>query len=557
MELNIVHLIPEIILLVTACLVCLLGLSSSDLVRRSCQVLAAIACLLGLGVTIATHYIAVNNGTLQSTQAALVNFRYYNPQFITGLACAIGFIMVLISWDMPARSDPTSTDTRYRGEYFGMMLFSLAGVAMIGKVNDLVWLFIVLELVSIPTYIMVATGRSQIIAQEAGIKYFFLGALAAAIFLFGFSYIYGATGATRFADIREALGGSQMAALNNPLALIGILAVIVGVSFKIAAVPMHFYTPDVYQGAATPVTAYLAFAPKTAGIIAIIAMLSLFNFNYSTPEGYSVMILLSVMAGLTMTIGNVLALLQRNIKRTLAYSSIAHSGYMLVGLAAGPGLVGSTGEVGHDGVLATLFYLGSYAVMNTGAFAVLAYLQGKADAGEDLDDLAGVAREHRGPALMFALCLFSLIGMPLTVGFVGKLYIVNTALSSGRMALAIIVAVNAAIAAAYYLKIIGSMYLREPLYPFSLRRTPAIRAAAIICTVGTIALFFVPTILMLPSWGYNAHDSASAAPLIQPQNASRLGAVTTPASANLRMAIMQSAGSSAPADGLRNTQFVR
>ena len=535
MELNIVHLFPEIILLVTACVVTLLGLSTSDVVRRSTQVLAAIACLLGLAVTIGMHIIDQQHGMLQTTEAALVNFRYYNPEYITGLACAVGFLLVLVSWDMPARNEPAATDKRYRGEYFGMMLFSLAGVAMIGKVNDLVWLFIVLELVSIPTYIMVATGRSQIIAQEAGIKYFFLGALAAAIFLFGFSYIYGATGATRFADIRQAFGGSEMAVLNNPLALIGILAVIVGVSFKIAAVPMHFYTPDVYQGAATPVTAYLAFAPKTAGIIAIIAMLSLFNFNYSTPDGYCVMILLSVMAALTMTIGNVLALLQRNIKRTLAYSSIAHSGYMLVGLAAGPAIGAGAGEVSHDGVLATLFYLGSYAVMNTGAFAVLAYLQGKADAAEDLDDLAGVAREHRGPALMLALCLFSLIGMPLTVGFVGKLYIINTALSSGRMAVAIITAVNAAIAAAYYLKIIGAMYLREPLYPFSLRRSEPIRIAALVCTVGVIALFFIPGVLMLPSWGYYAHDPADAVPAVLMHDHSQQGAAL-PASTNLRLA---------------------
>jgi NADH-quinone oxidoreductase subunit N len=359
--------------------------------------------------------------------------------------------------------------------------------------------------VSIPTYIMVATGRGQIIAQEAGIKYFFLGALAAAVFLFGFSYIYGATGATRFSDIRAAFGYSfahpELAVISSPLALIGILTVIVGVSYKIAAVPLHFYAPDVYQGAATPVTAYLAFAPKAAGMLAIIAMLSLFNFNFDSTYGYDVMTLLSVMAALTMTVGNVLALLQRNIKRLLAYSSIAHSGYMLVGLAAGPG----DNAIGHDGILATLFYLASYAVMNTGAFAVLVYLQGKADAAEDLDDLAGVAREHRGPAIMLALCLLSLIGMPFTIGFYSKLYVINAALFSGRYALAVITAINAAIAAAYYLKVIAAMYLREPLYPFALRHSLPIRAAAVLCTVGVIALFFVPSLLMFPAWGSNAH----------------------------------------------------
>jgi NADH-quinone oxidoreductase subunit N len=503
-ELNVFYLTPEIILLASACIVTLLGLSPSDAVRRGAQVIAALACLAGLAATLTMHSLDVAYHTAGSTQAAIgFTARYFNPSYITGLACAMGFLLVLVSWDMPARGEPAATDKHYRGEYFGMMLFSLTGVAMMGKVNDLVWLFIALELVSIPTYIMVATGRGQIIAQEAGIKYFFLGALAAAVFLFGFSYIYGATGATRFSDIRSAFGGPDVAVINSPLALIGILTVIVGVSYKIAAVPLHFYAPDVYQGAATPVTAYLAFAPKAAGMIAIIAMLSLFNFNYQSAYGYDVMLLLSVMAALTMTVGNVLALLQRNVKRMLAYSSIAHSGYMLVGLAAGPG----DSAVGHDGILATLFYLASYAVMNTGAFAVLVYLQGKADAAEDLDDLAGIAREHRGPAIMLALCLFSLIGMPFTIGFYSKLYIVNAALFSGRYALAVITAINAAIAAAYYLKIIAAMYLREPLYPFALRHSMPIRVAGILCTVAVLALFFVPSTLMFPAWGTNAVDN--------------------------------------------------
>mgnify|MGYP001555789769 CR=1 FL=1 len=505
MELHVYYLMPEIILLAAACAATLLGLSRKDGVRRLAQVVAALACLAGLVTTLTMQWADVHYHLARTTEAAYgFGLRYFNPTFITGLTCAVGFIMVLMSWDMPAQGEPATSDKRYRGEYFGMMLFSLAAVGMIGKVNDLVWLFIALELVSIPTYIMVATGRSQIVAQEAGIKYFFLGALAAAIFLFGFSYIYGATGATRFSDIRAAFAGVNggMPAMNSPLALIGVLSVIVGVSYKIAAVPMHFFAPDVYQGAATPVTAYLAFAPKVAGFLAIILMLSLFNFNYHTPSGHAIMVLLSVMAALTMTVGNVMALLQRNVKRMLAYSSIAHSGYILVGLAAGTG----DGTVGHSGILAALFYLASYAVMNTGAFAVLVYMQGKADAAEDLDDLAGIAREHRGPAFMLALCLFSLIGMPLTVGFVGKLYIMSTALFAGRYALVVIMAVNAAIAAAYYLRIISSMYLREPLYPFSLRRALPIRISAVLCSIGVFVLFFAPTLVMAPSWGYEATD---------------------------------------------------
>lgn len=486
MEIAVQYLLPEIILIVAACAATLLGLSSRDAVRKSTQVLAAIACLVALAVAWTSGMAYPRN--------AFPHALYFSPNYITMLACLIGFFSVLASWNMPSQNEPSRPDINYRGEYFGMLLFSIAGVAMMGKVNDLLWMFLALELVSIPTYILVATSRSQIIAQEAGVKYFFLGALAAAIFLFGFSYLYGATGVTRFADIHAYFLSHPV----TPLAMIGLLMVILGVCYKIAAVPLHFYTPDVYQGAATPVTAYLAFAPKTAGMVAIISTLTLIDFNWNlvphvvTP-GSTLLAVMSVIAILTMTVGNVLALLQRNIKRMLAYSSIAHSGYMLVGLVAGPGALTPNGM---DGVDSTLFYLTSYALMNMGAFAVLISLQGKADSAEDLDDLAGIAREYPAAALTLSLCLFSLIGMPLTIGFLAKLYIVQAALNSHHTGLAIIVVLNAAIAAGYYLKIIAAMYLREPLYPFAVRRALPIRLTAVLCTLGVIAFFFAPSFLI-------------------------------------------------------------
>ncbi len=511
MELDPRLLLPEIILLAAACFCTLLGLAKRDSIRRWAQVIAAFACALAFAAAATSNFGLCTPSDFTNITKYVPPF---NPNYITLLACAIGFLTILAAWDMPSKSDPSVTDSTYRGEFFGMLLFSLAGVAMIGKVNDLVWLFVVLELVSIPTYILVATGRSQIIAQEAGVKYFFLGALAAAIFLFGFSYLYGATGSTRFDDIHlwfaRAISAHQHNSANaevSMLAIIGLIMVIVGVGYKIAAVPLHFYAPDVYQGAATPVTAFLAFAPKTAGIVAIISILSLFNFNY-TGNLSSISALLAVIAVLTMSIGNVLALLQRNLKRLLAYSSIAHSGYMLVGLVAMAGM-----DPGNDGVSATIFYLTSYAIMNLGAFAVLIYLQGKADAAEDFDDIAGIAKSHPAAALMLSLCLFSLIGMPLTIGFLGKFYIIQRALGTGHTALAVIVVINAAVAAAYYLKIIAAMYLREPLYPFSLRKSPAIRISAVICSVAVIAFFIAPKPLLEAGRPVpNASDAASRNP---------------------------------------------
>ena len=499
MELELGKLVPEIIVLVAACAAVLVGLGRSDATRKLSQVIAAVSLLAGLAVAVIAEACP---GQYAWAASPRVLGGFFNPSYITILAMAIGFLSVLAAWDMPSKADPAVTDTRYRGEFFGMMLFSIAGVSMVGKVNDLVWLFVVLELVSIPTYILVATGRSQIIAQEAGVKYFFLGALSAAIFLFGFSYLYGATGTTRFFDTVDAqnhvVHGITWALAQSPsmsyLALIGLLMVVVGVAYKIAAVPLHFYTPDVYQGAATPVTAFLAFAPKAAGMVAIIQIVGLTGFDFARMgvQGQAILTLLSVMAVLTMTVGNVLALLQRNIKRMLAYSSIAHSGYMLVGIVAGK----TEYAPASNGIRATLFYLGAYSIMNLGAFAVLIYLQGKADAGEDIDDLAGVSKEHPAAALAMAVCLFSLIGMPLTVGFLGKLYIVQAALSTGHAWLAVIVVLNAAIAAAYYLRIIAAMYLRDVWNPFTVRNSYPQRVTALVCTVAVIGLGLMPAALL-------------------------------------------------------------
>lgn len=529
MEIDIGYLIPEIVILVAAALAMIVGLSKRDAGRQIAQWVAAI----GLAAAFASVFVFPVPAKepawwLTSTAAGLLGLKdglHFSPQYITILTTVIGFLSVLAAWNMPFKDDPAVADSESRGEFFSMMLFSLAGVSMMGKVNDLAWLFIALELVSIPTYIMVATSRSQTIAQEAGVKYFFLGAMSAAVYLFGFSYLFGYAGSTRFVEI-AALFSADLAAGNTPwIAIIGLLMVLVGVSYKIAAVPLHFYTPDVYQGAATPVTAFLAYAPKAAGIVSIIAVLAMTGWAFTrevdgqmviaNDASRAIIALLSVLAVLTMTIGNTLALLQRNVKRMLAYSSIAHSGYMLVGLTAGPG-VGIA-----DGVSATLFYLGAYAIMNLGAFAVLIYLQGKTDAAEDLDDLAGVAKSHPVAAFAMAICMFSLIGMPLTVGFLGKLYIVQAALANGHKWLAIITVVNAAIAAAYYLKIVAAMYLRDPWNPFVVRKAWAPRIAAGVCTVAVVAFFIVPGPLLVATggWQLKLPEKAETKQTLQDQQA--------------------------------------
>src|SRR6185503_16899398 len=263
------------------------------------------------------------------------------------------------------------------GEFFALMLLSLTGVLLVAGANDIMLLFLGIELASIPTYIMVSISRPLAVAQEAGVKYFFLGAMSAALMLFGFSYLYGTTGSTNLYEIMQKLhpaGWEQRPSL-SPWQTLAVLMLIAGFAFKMAAVPLHFYAGDVYQGAATPVTAFLSFVPKTSGFVALIKLLfAVGGPNWLLPEplvksnGTG---LIWILAILTMTVGNVLGLLQYNVKRVLAYSSIAHTGYMLVALAA---LAAPMGPARNEAIRGVLFYLAAYGIMNAGAFGVLILL---------------------------------------------------------------------------------------------------------------------------------------------------------------------------------------
>src|SRR5690606_30299841 len=272
----------------------------------------------------------------------------------------------------------------------------------------------------------------------AGVKYFFLGALGAAVFLYGFTLLYGAAGTTDLLGIAAALQTSGV----GPLATAGLVLAVLGLGFKIAAVPMHFYTADVYQGAAAPVSAMLAFVPKAAGFIGLIFICACAGWNHglggnSLPPALE--ILLWTMAVLTMLVGNVLAILQDSVKRLLAYSSVSHSGYMLVGLVAGP----AGARVTENGVAAVLFYLLCYGVMNVGAFAVIASLERRAGQEVDsFDDLRGMFRAHPALGTVMVICALSLLGMPPLLGFFGKLHLVTAGIAAGHIPLVIVLLVN-------------------------------------------------------------------------------------------------------------------
>lgn len=407
------------------------------------------------------------------------------------IALVGGLVLVLLSWD--------EVPDRWAGEYHGCVLLITAGTCLTAASNELVMLFLALELVSIPTYVLLYLPRTDPPAQEAALKYFLLSIFSSALVLFGFSYLYGLTGTTNLPAIMEAI--QPVAGTRLPgLAQVALIMVVAGLGFRLTAVPFHFYAPDVYQGTTTPNAALLALVPKVVGFVALMRLLG-FALGGTAITGLAaagqVPSLLWILAAVTMTLGNLLALLQDNLKRLLAYSSVAHAGYMLMGLAAAPLL---PSESVGGGTAAVLFYLVAYGAMTVGAFAVLTLLDTPDKPLETVDDLAGLSRTHPVIALVMALLLFSLIGIPLTAGFAGKLLLfwgvlavpADSAQAALFRTLAVIAALNAAVGAWYYLRIVAVMYLRPAVRPLTAKPGWPLRAALAACAAVTLGFGVVP-----------------------------------------------------------------
>jgi len=464
-------ILPEVILVAVACVLFLIGITSSAHVRKAAPVLAVIALM-------SVFALQLFRITGESVPADPWNtFRVDAlAQYVKLLVSGVGVLLVLVAWPISrtATRSPGMDLGQETGEFFGLMLLSITGVFLVAGANDLILFFLGIELASIPTYIMVSISRPLPQAQEAGVKYFFLGAMSAALLLFGFSYLFGSTGLIHLDQIGSVFQNSvQTSGGLTGLQMLGVLMVLCGLAFKMAAVPLHFYAADVYQGAATQVTAFLSFIPKTTGLIAIVKLLQMVGGpDYAIPA--IVVKLLLVVAILTMTAGNVLGLLQHNVKRVLAYSSVAHSGYLLAAVAALAGahnlLPASEAALVHQSALVgLLFYIGAYGVMSVASFGILTLLPSRGDeiatSAETFDDLTGTGRSHLILGLCMAIACFGLTGVPLTTGFIGKIYILRPALelsqlSTGMFVLVIAIVVNAAISAAYYLKIVNAMFVR-------------------------------------------------------------------------------------------------
>jgi NADH-quinone oxidoreductase subunit N len=360
--------------------------------------------------------------------------------FTTFLFCAITVMGVLLSWDYVKRARIN------HGEYYALMLSATLGMIVMAASNDLITIFLGLELMSLALYILVGFRRNHLESSEAALKYFLLGAFASGFLLYGIALLYGATGTTNLGRMAVFLADSPM--LGNPLLLAGGLLVLAGFAFKVAAVPFHMWTPDAYEGAPTTVTGFMSAGAKAAGFAALL------RFLIVALPGLQVewRPLLTWIAILTMTVGNVTALLQPNVKRMLAYSSIAHAGYLLVAVVAG----------GLEGGSAALFYLAVYALMNLGAFGVLALLGREQEERVMVSDLAGLSQRH--PALAAAMTVFmlSLGGIPPTAGFMGKVYVFSVAVDAGLIPLVIVGVLNSVISIYYYLRITVVMYMRDP-----------------------------------------------------------------------------------------------
>jgi NADH-quinone oxidoreductase subunit N len=407
--------------------------------------------------------------------------------FFHVLICAISGVVILASFEYLEAQQIRG------GEYYGLILFGTVGMVLMSSAVELVLIFIALEISSISTYILAGFRRRVATSAESSIKYFLLGSFATAFFLYGVALMFGATGSTSIYTIASALQSSAVAtpqgvnaAVSHGLAYVAVALMFVGIGFKVASAPFHVWTPDVYEGAPAPVVALMSTGPKAAAFAVLLRIL----FGAALGTGNAWFWLVWVSAALSMTLGNIGALLQNNVKRMLAYSSIAHAGYLLVAFAA------VIAPAARDvGISAAIFYAASYAAMNVGAFAVVSHFARAGERYVNIEDYAGLGRRSPVLAITLTIFLLSLIGIPATGGFFAKFYVFNAALKSDLVWLTVIGLINSAVAAYYYLRLMVVMYMYEPQAgeeKLQLKSAPGLTAALVITAVITIWLGVKP-----------------------------------------------------------------
>jgi NADH-quinone oxidoreductase subunit N len=495
-----IRILPELVLAIFGIVVMVLDPLVDE--EKSQKTLGGIAFLGTLAALASTWYMSKSPGLAFSNTIRIDTFSV----FFNFLVIAIAAVVILSSFEYMAVQ-------RIRaGEYYALILFSVVGMSVMSSAVELVLIFIGLEISSIATYILAGFRRSEASSAESSLKYFLLGSFATAFFLYGVALMFGATGSTNIDLISQKL----QAAPADVLVFLAMALMFVGLGFKVAAAPFHVWTPDVYEGAPAPVVGFMSTAPKAAAFAVLLRVV----FAINAPGSFW---FLWVAAALSMTLGNIGALVQSNVKRLLAYSSIAHAGYLLVAFAM------TTPQNSAAGISAAMFYTAAYAAMNVGAFAVVSHFANAGERYVTLEDYEGLGRSSPILAAALTIFLLSLIGIPMTGGFFAKFYVFSAALRANLIWLTIIGVVNSAIGAYYYLRIIVAMYMKEsrkevPVTPISF----SLGLALALSLIATLYLGLVPervlqitqqsALQLLPQQSSGASNVAQTpAPVAAPQ----------------------------------------
>jgi NADH-quinone oxidoreductase subunit N len=467
-------------------------MNSSDLLTIAgplvCGLGAVVLMLIDLGVAITskstTGWIAAIIMALAAAAAATQSGASASTSGFSGMVVSDGYaiffdVLLAVIGIITVILTLRYNEARgiMRGEFYPLMLFALAGMMLMGHSTNLIMIFVAVELLSIPLYVLCGIARPKTASEESALKYFLLGAFASGFLVYGIALVYGAAGTTSLQAITSQLNGRALDS-TNPLLLAGVALILVGLGFKVAAVPFHMWTPDVYEGAPTTVTAFMTTATKAAGFAAI---LRVFMFGLA-PIASEWQTPIVAMAVLSMLVGNVVALAQTNLKRMLAYSSIAHAGYVLAGVAS----------ANDEGATAVMFYLASYAITSLAAFAVMTALNsGTEGENQALDAYAGLGRRKPLLALVMAVSMLSLLGIPPTTGFFGKYFLINAVTQSGLTPipyylLLFTIVLTSVISAGFYLRVLMTMYMRDSNADQSVPTHMPRSIAALVTTVFTL-----------------------------------------------------------------------
>jgi len=475
---NLIKVLPLSIVILWACALLLVDLFIPKDRKPWIAALAAVGMLVAMGFSIS------QTGVDTEAFGGMLKVDGFS-QFLTILVLGSGLVAVMLSYNYLTRLGIQ------RGEYYVLLMFSISGMMLMAMAADLIVIFLALELLSIPLYVLAGFARPRTDSEEAAVKYFLLGAFASGFLVYGVAIIFGATGYTGLTDVLQTV---ESGAANLTLLAVGAALILVGLSFKVAAVPFHMWTPDVYQGAPSSVTAFMAVGAKVGGFAALMRIfvsLGVLAIDFTA--------VLWGLAALTMILGNIVAIAQKNIKRMLAYSSIAQAGYIMMALVP----FGQK-DIMDDAIASALLYLVAYAVMNFAAWAIVITLEKAEGKGLEIQDYAGLGRKYPVLAAIMAVSMLSFTGIPPTLGFIGKFYLFRSVIDGGFVGLAIIGVLTSLVSAYYYLRVVIYMYMQdgEP----SVHRDNWVYLTAAVTGVGMIVLgiFSLP----LLNWAYQAALSA-------------------------------------------------